>query len=87
MVILGEQTITYISPKGKSKKQLLPDPTVFATWGKIDDGRYLLGDDYGKLYVLVLDVQIEDREQVVNIKVSCVGKVEWTLSPQLHCKI
>lgn len=73
-MILSEQTVTYIPPNGKLKKQVLNDPTVFSTWGMIDEDRYLLGDDYGRLYVLSLTIG-KAGELHVNLKVNFVGKV------------
>lgn len=78
MLILGEQTIAYISASGKLKKQSLTDPTVFSTWGRVNDTRYLLGDDYGKLYSLILDV-LEIQGQV-DIIVTYIGEVRRLLS-------
>ena len=79
MLILGEQTIAYIGANGKLKKQLLTDPTVFSTWAKVNDTRYLLGDDYGKLFSLVLDT----GQLTIEIVVTYIGEVRRLPLPAL----
>ena len=74
-MILGEQTIVYIGANGKLKKHLLTDPTVFSTWGRVNDTRYLLGDDYGKLYSLILDTPNIQGQLTVDIVVTYIGEV------------
>lgn len=79
MLILGEQTIAYINANGKLKKQSLTDPTVFSTWGRVNDTRYLLGDDYGKLYSLILDTPNIQGQLNVDITVTYIGEVSRLL--------
>ena len=76
MIILGEQTIAYVKPDGKLLKYPLIDPTVFTTWGKINDTQFLLGDDYGKLYMLSLTVEKIKEKIEVDIRVKELGKVK-----------
>ncbi|KAI5806768.1 mono-functional DNA-alkylating methyl methanesulfonate N-term-domain-containing protein [Peziza echinospora] len=71
MIILGEQTVAYFPTHGTPKKRPLPDATVFVTWGMIDDQNYLMGDDYGRLYLLELKL----NAQVEEIVVKFLGKV------------
>lgn len=73
MIILGEQTITYVQPSGKLVRQPLVDPTVFSTWGKVNDTQFLLGDDYGKLYMLSLHMVGAGNK--ASITVNELGKV------------
>lgn len=63
MLVLAETTITYINDTYNERlfKQL-PKPTIFVTWEQIDFQRWLLGDEYGKLYLLML--MIEDDKTV-----------------------
>ena len=75
MILLGEQTIAYVEPNGKLVKRPLIDPTVFSTWGKVNDTQFLLGDDYGKLYMLSLDVEVVKGKMEVDIGVKELGKV------------
>jgi len=77
MIILGEQTVAYIEPSGKFLKHPLIDPTVFSTWGKVSDTQYLLGDDYGKLYMLSLAIEEIKDEISIDIRVKVLGKVSW----------
>ncbi|KAF8461342.1 mono-functional DNA-alkylating methyl methanesulfonate N-term-domain-containing protein [Kalaharituber pfeilii] len=79
VVVLGEQTYTHV-PFGKEKcyKQPLAEPTVFSAWGKVDEFRYLLGDDYGRLYLMSVDLQKEKQERdgkLVTLMVEFVGKI------------
>lgn len=63
MLVLAETTITYINDTYNERlfKQL-PNQTIFVTWEQIDFQRWLLGDEYGKLYLLML--MIEDDKTV-----------------------
>lgn len=74
-MILGEQTVTYFPPNDKPRSQPLSEPTVFSTWGRVSDTQYLLGDDYGRLYMLVLHTQQQKGAVSVTTVVNFVGKV------------
>ncbi|MCJ1356309.1 MAG: hypothetical protein MMC33_006304 [Icmadophila ericetorum] len=55
LLILSETSISYLD-EDKHNKQIKPlkEATVFATWEKIDGQRWLLADEYGRLYLLML---------------------------------
>ncbi|KAK9470063.1 CPSF A subunit region-domain-containing protein [Dipodascopsis tothii] len=61
--LLGEQLLTYVaaprglSPRPRPVKQPLDGPRAFCAWAAIDDDgtRFLLGDDGGRLHMLLLD--------------------------------
>ncbi|BFZ62534.1 DNA damage-binding protein 1a [Saitoella coloradoensis] len=73
LIIVGEQTITYFHEELQSPLKTAIDPTIFSAYAQIDaDGsRYLLGDDYGNLYVLLLIIQ---DSVVRDIQVSKIGE-------------
>jgi len=50
----------------------LPEATIFATWEQIDAQRWLIGDDYGKLYLLMLLLQNEN--EVEGWKLDVIGE-------------
>lgn len=50
----------------------LEEATIFATWEQIDAQRWLIGDDYGKLYLLMLMLQNED--EVEGWKLDVIGE-------------
>lgn len=49
----------------------LKDPTIFATWTAIDNQRWLLSDDYGSLYLLMV---VLDADSVESWKLDLLGK-------------
>ncbi|KAF8456915.1 damage-specific DNA binding complex, subunit DDB1 [Terfezia claveryi] len=51
------------------------DPTVFSTWSKVNDTQFLLGDDYGKLYMLSFNIEKVGDKVNVDIKVKELGKI------------
>jgi DNA damage-binding protein 1 len=59
-LVLGETSITYVDSELKASisRSLEDDVTVWAAWEKVDDQRWLLADDYGRLYFLM--IMIED---------------------------
>lgn len=60
LLILGETSITYYEHSGNvSMKRSLEEATIFVTWEKIDDQRYMLADEYGRLYLLMMELNAE----------------------------
>jgi DNA damage-binding protein 1 len=57
-LVLGERSITYIDSDLKTAipRNLEDDATVWCAWERVDDQRWLLADDYGRLYVLMIMV-------------------------------
>ena len=72
-VLVGEQTLTYLNGDKGETKTIPMSPTVIRAWGKIDDNgsRYLLGDHFGRLYVLVLE---HDGSKVLGLKLDLLGE-------------
>lgn len=55
-LVLGERTIGYVDSELDSlhTEALEDDATVWTCWTKVDDLRWLLADDYGRLFFLML---------------------------------
>lgn len=55
LIILGEKFIKYVDAnKNETITRPLETNTIFVTWEQIDNQRWLLADDYGRLYFLML---------------------------------
>ena len=61
-LILGERSISYTDSELSDiiTEDLEEDATVWAAWERVDDQRWLLADDYGRLYFLMVLVR-DDR--------------------------
>lgn len=58
MIVLAETTVTYINDTYDERLfGQLRDSTIFVTWEQIDSQSWLLADDYGKLYLLILTLE------------------------------
>jgi DNA damage-binding protein 1 len=57
-LILGERSISYVDNELSNmiSQSLEEEATIWTTWEKIDEQRWLLADDYGRLYFLMIDV-------------------------------
>lgn len=55
LLVLGETSITYIKDNDV-KVEPLDEASIFVAWAAIDSQRFLLADDYGRLYLLMLIV-------------------------------
>jgi DNA damage-binding protein 1 len=55
LLILGETSISYFNDSNYTiLTRPLEEATIFVAWERVDDQRYILADDYGKLYLLML---------------------------------
>ena len=62
LIILAESSITYLDDASEHQMtKELAEPTIFCAWEEVDSQRWLLADDYGRLYFLMLLIS-EDRE-------------------------
>lgn len=61
LLVVGETRITYWHEKNRDVIIQPCDPTVFVAWEQIDNQRYVLADDYGKLYLLMLQLNFEEK--------------------------
>ena len=57
-LVLGERSISYVDNELADivSQDLDEDATIWTTWEKIDDQRWILGDEYGRLYFLMIIV-------------------------------
>jgi DNA damage-binding protein 1 len=58
LLVAGETSISYFEDESNSiqVRTPLPKATVWAAWARIDNERYVLADDYGKLHLLCLNI-------------------------------
>ncbi|KAI4286860.1 MAG: hypothetical protein L6R35_003890, partial [Caloplaca aegaea] len=55
LLILTESTIAFIDDAtGELTNKPLDEPAIFVTWAEMDAQRWLLADDYGRLFLLML---------------------------------
>lgn len=55
LLVLGETSISYCDEFEHSlTTEPLDEATIFVAWEQIDDQRFVLADDYGKLYLLMI---------------------------------
>ncbi|KAK5121541.1 hypothetical protein LTR85_005375 [Meristemomyces frigidus] len=61
LLVIGETSISYIDEWDYriTDTQPLQEATVFVAWCAVDDQRYVLADDYGKLYLLFIQQNAE----------------------------
>ncbi|KAL8997615.1 MAG: hypothetical protein Q9169_003162 [Polycauliona sp. 2 TL-2023] len=71
LLVLAETSITYFDDvSGESLTEPLRDPAIFVAWTSIDSQRWLLADDFGRLFLLML--MIEEAE-VKGWKLDVIG--------------
>lgn len=73
-LILGERSISYVDNELLDiiSQDLEEDATIWTTWEKVDDQRWLLGDDYGRLYFLMI-VVTEGSSKVDSWRLDQIG--------------
>ncbi|KAL8751366.1 MAG: hypothetical protein Q9184_006096 [Pyrenodesmia sp. 2 TL-2023] len=72
LLILTEMTITYVDDLTKEiTNKPLDDPVIFVAWASVDSQRWLLADDYGRLFLTML-VYGDDGEK--SIIVDMIGE-------------
>lgn len=72
LVVLGETSIKYIDDNANNViSRGLEESTVFVAWEKVDSQRWLLADDYGRLYFLMLI--LDNRGDVDSWKLDYLG--------------
>lgn len=73
LLIIAETSISYLYDiQGELHSQSLEEPTQFVTWTQIDNQRWLLADDFGKLYLLML--VLDDNSVVTGWKLDVIGE-------------
>ncbi|KAF7194854.1 DNA damage-binding protein 1b [Pseudocercospora fuligena] len=71
LLVVGETRITYVDEweHKVQDSQPLEDATVFVAWCKLDEQRYILADDYKKLYLLMVITSANGDYQSLQIDV------------------
>ncbi|KAL8769917.1 MAG: hypothetical protein Q9209_004164 [Squamulea sp. 1 TL-2023] len=71
LLVLAETSITYFDDiSGQSLTEPLVDPAIFVAWTAIDAQRWLLADDFGRLFFLMLML---DGAEVKGWKLDIIG--------------
>lgn len=70
LLILAETSITYFKD-GQTRVEPLEEASIFVAWTAIDAQRFLLADDYGRLYLLML--MLDSRDRVTGWKLDVIG--------------
>ncbi|KAJ5256820.1 hypothetical protein N7478_012924 [Penicillium angulare] len=72
LIVLGETTIKYIDDNANDvMERNLDEATVFVAWEKVDSQRWLLADDYGRLFFLMFI--LDNRGDVADWKLDYLG--------------
>ncbi|KAI9930561.1 hypothetical protein ASPWEDRAFT_108310 [Aspergillus wentii DTO 134E9] len=72
LLILGETSIKYVDDdSNESISRPLDEATIFVAWEQVDSQRWLLADDYGRLFFLML--VLDDNNQVESWKLDHLG--------------
>ena len=77
-LVLSEASITYWTDSGGIGPVLpLTEATIWSAWTEVDTKRWLLADEYGKLYFLGLEVETEGFKQseVRSLRLEPLGKI------------
>lgn len=72
LLILGETSIKYVDvDNNESISRPLEEATIFVAWEQVDSQRWLLADDYGRLFLLML--VLDSDNQVESWKLDYLG--------------
>lgn len=72
LLILGETSINYVDvDNNESFSRSLDDATIFVAWEQVDSRRWLLADDYGRLFILTL--VLDSSNQIGSLKLDHLG--------------
>ena len=73
ILVLAETSISYLDDiNGEFLSDDLEEPTQFVAWTQIDSQRWLLADEFGKLYLFML--LLEGAEEVTGWKLDVIGQ-------------
>jgi DNA damage-binding protein 1 len=69
-IILGESSVVYFDDSGKIENvtEELDQATVWASWARIDNQRYVLADEFGKLYLMMLHLNGSNMVTAIRIE-------------------
>ncbi|KAI1579708.1 MMS1-N multi-domain protein [Pyrenophora tritici-repentis] len=64
LVVIGETSIGYYDDEsGEIHSEPLDEATIFVAWERIDAQRFVLADDYGRLYMFMLVLSAQGKVQ------------------------
>lgn len=64
LIIIGETSIGYYSDEtGELQTEPLEEATIFVAWERVDKQRFIFADDYGRLYLFMLELDSESNVQ------------------------
>lgn len=73
LIVIGETSIGYYDEEtGELDRQPLDEATIFVAWAQVDAQRFLLADDYGRLYLFMLE--LDENNKVQSWKLDVIGK-------------
>jgi DNA damage-binding protein 1 len=73
LVVVGETSIGYYDEEsGELQTEPLDEATIFVAWERIDAQRFVLADDYGRLYMFML--VLDGRSRVQSWKLDVIGQ-------------
>lgn len=73
LLIVGETSISYYEhSSGTYFQRPLKAATIFISWEKIDKQRYVLADEYGRLYLLMLE--LDNEQGVAGWRMDVIGE-------------
>ena len=75
-LVLAETSITYWNETTMEKEiEPLEEATIWAAWTQVDSCRWLLADDYGRLYFLMLVLGREPGVDSVGLRLDRLGNI------------
>jgi DNA damage-binding protein 1 len=82
LLVLGETSISYFDDEEYrvTFTTALEKPTIWSSWTRIDNQRYILADIYGEIYLLMLELDFQLR--IANWKMDPLGQ-----SSQATCMV
>ena len=73
LIVVGETSIGYYDDEsGELQTEPLDEATIFVAWERIDAQRFVLADDYGRMYLLMLI--LDQQNKVQSWKLDVLGK-------------
>ncbi|KAJ4301385.1 hypothetical protein N0V90_003477 [Kalmusia sp. IMI 367209] len=74
LIVLGETSIGYYNDEtGEMDTQPLDEATMFVAWERIDTQRFLFADEYGRLYLFMLE--LDENNGVQSWKLDIMGRI------------
>ncbi|KAL5118152.1 hypothetical protein ACEQ8H_003987 [Pleosporales sp. CAS-2024a] len=73
LIVIGETSIAYYDDENNElHTEALDEATIFVAWERIDAQRFVLADDYGRLYIFM--VIFDDQHKVQSWKLDAIGQ-------------